>query len=92
MAAGKPVICVDLGGPSMHVTEECGAKVAPQGPQQVVRDMAAELERLYRDKALRLQMGQAARARAEQFYHWDRIAERMLEIYQDVLGNQVGKG
>jgi glycosyltransferase involved in cell wall biosynthesis len=73
----------------MHVTIECGAKVAPQDPQQVVRDMAAELERLYKDKELRLRMGQAARERAEQFYDWDRIAERMLEIYQDVLSNQV---
>jgi len=92
MAAGKPVICVDLGGPGMHVTEDCGIKVAPHSPEQVVRDLAAALERLYRDKGLRLQMGEAARERAAQIYHWDRIAGRMLEIYKDALGNEAGKG
>ena len=91
MAAGKPVICVDLGGPAMHVTEDCGIKVAPLSPEQVVRDLAAALERLCADKELRLRMGRAARQRAERIYHWDRLAERMIEIYNDVLGNQVGK-
>ncbi len=91
MAAGKPVICVDLGGPGMHVTEDCGVKVAPLSPEQVVGDLAAALERLGRDNELRLQMGAAARKRAEQLYHWDRLGERMLEIYQDALGIQQGE-
>jgi glycosyltransferase involved in cell wall biosynthesis len=91
MAAGKPVICVDLAGPGMHVTEDCGVKVAPLSPEQVVGDLAAALERLGRDNELRLQMGAAARKRAEQLYHWDRLGERMLEIYQDALGIQQGE-
>ena len=91
MAAGKPVICVDLGGPAMHVTEDCGIKVAPLSPEQVVRDLAAALERLFRDKPLRVQMGEAARRRAERVYHWDRLGERILGVYKDVFGNQVGK-
>jgi glycosyltransferase involved in cell wall biosynthesis len=91
MAAGKPVICVDLGGPRMHVTEDCGVRVAPLSPEQVVGDLAAALERLGRDNELRLQMGAAARKRAEQLYHWDRLGERMLEIYQDALGIQQGE-
>ena len=91
MAAGKPVICVDLGGPRMHVTEDCGVKVAPLSPEQVVRDLAAALERLYTDEELRLRLGKAARERAARFYHWDRLGERMLEIYQDALGIQQGE-
>jgi glycosyltransferase involved in cell wall biosynthesis len=91
MAAGKPVICVDLGGPAMHVTEDCGVKVAPLSPEQVVRDLAAALERLYQDPELRLQMGEAARKRAERIYHWDRLGERLLEIYQSALGLDLQK-
>jgi glycosyltransferase involved in cell wall biosynthesis len=91
MAAGKPVVCVDLGGPGMHVTEECGIKVAPLSPEQVVRDLAAALERLYADEELRLRLGKAARERAAKLYHWDRLGERMLEIYQDALGIQRGE-
>jgi glycosyltransferase involved in cell wall biosynthesis len=91
MAAGKPVICVDLGGPRMHVTEDCGVKVAPLSPEQVVRDLAAALERLYTDEELRLRLGKAARERAARLYHWDRLGERMLEIYKDALGIQQGE-
>jgi glycosyltransferase involved in cell wall biosynthesis len=92
MAAGKPVICVDLGGPGMHVTEDCGIKVSPLSAEQVVCDLAAALERLHSDKGLRLRMGEAARKRAERIYHWDRLGERILEIYNNVLDNQGGKG
>ncbi len=85
MAAGKPVVCLDLAGPGMHVTDECGIKVTPRSPEQVVNDMAGALERLYNDKELRCRMGKAARARAEQLYHWDRLGERLNQIYEHAL-------
>jgi glycosyltransferase involved in cell wall biosynthesis len=81
MAAGKPVVCVDLGGPGMHVTAECGFKVKPETPDQVVSDLAAALEILYRDPELRERMGCAACKRAEHEYLWDRLAERLLKLY-----------
>ncbi|MFM6845653.1 MAG: glycosyltransferase family 4 protein, partial [Dolichospermum sp.] len=40
MAAGRPVICLDLGGPAVQVTEETGFKIAADEPYQVVRDLA----------------------------------------------------
>jgi glycosyltransferase involved in cell wall biosynthesis len=86
MAAGKPVICLDLGGPALHVTESCGLKVPASSPEQAVRDLACGLERLYVDPLLRQQLGQAARQRAQEVYDWDRVAERLLHIYEAVLG------
>jgi glycosyltransferase involved in cell wall biosynthesis len=85
MAAGKPVICLDLGGPGLHVTEQCGIKVTPNSPEQAITDMAAALERLYDDCELRARMGQAGRQRVEQVYGWDRVSERVLEIYRAAL-------
>ncbi|MEW6675512.1 MAG: glycosyltransferase [Nitrospirota bacterium] len=85
MASGKPVVCLDIGGPGLHVVEECGIKVTPRSPEQAVADMTRALERLYTGKELRLQMGKEARARAEQVYHWDRLGERLLKIYQEAL-------
>jgi glycosyltransferase involved in cell wall biosynthesis len=81
MAAGKPVICLDLAGPGMHVTPECGIKIAPESPDQAVSHIAKALDRLCQDGDLRLQMGRNARQRAEQAYHWDRLGERLFEIY-----------
>jgi glycosyltransferase involved in cell wall biosynthesis len=85
MAVGKPIICLDKGGPGMHVTEDCGIKITPKSPEQVVQEMAKALERLYKNKDLSERMGRAARERAEKFYHWDRLGERLFKIYQEVL-------
>ncbi len=85
MAAGKPVVCLDLAGPGIHVTDACGIKVPANSPEQAVSDMALALERLYNDKELRCRMGKAARARAEQVYHWDRLGERLNQIYAQAL-------
>jgi len=86
MAAGKPVICLDVGGPGLHITEQCGIKVAPHSPEQAVKNMARALGCLCQDRELCLRMGRAARERAEQVYHWDRLGQRLLEIYQEALG------
>lgn len=85
MAAGKPVVCVDLGGPGMHVTKECGVKVVPKTPVQVISDLSYALEMLYRDGELRWKMGSAARRRAERLYRWDRLGGRMLDLYDDLF-------
>ena len=48
--------------------------------------MAQALERLVSGSELRVKMGQAGRARAEQVYSWDHLGERLLKIYEEVLG------
>lgn len=50
MAAGLPVVCLDLGGPGMHVTDDCGIKVKAECREQAVRDLAEALARLYQDR------------------------------------------
>ena len=45
MAAGRPVICLDLGGPALIVTEETGFKIPVHTPEQVVKDMTFVMKR-----------------------------------------------
>ena len=85
MSAGKPVVCLDTGGPGMHVTEECGIKIKPRSPDDAVHRLADALERLKQDEVLRLKLGRASRERAEQLYHWDRLGERLMKVYQQAL-------
>jgi glycosyltransferase involved in cell wall biosynthesis len=85
LAAGKPVVCLDVGGPAVHVTNVCGIKVAPRSRDQAIREIAEALERLYVDKELRRRMGRAARDRAERFYLWDELGERLMGIYHETL-------
>jgi len=90
MAAGKPVICLDLAGPGTHVTGDCGIRITPSSPEQAVHEIAAALDRLYADRGLRLRMGSAGRERALRLYHWDRLGERLMKIYEDSLDLELG--
>jgi glycosyltransferase involved in cell wall biosynthesis len=92
MASSKPVVCMDLAGPGLHVTDECGIKIPPISPEQAARDISNTLERLYLNPDLRLAMGAAARVRAKQVYHWDRLGERLREIYEQALDIPIVEG
>jgi glycosyltransferase involved in cell wall biosynthesis len=89
MAAGKPVVCMDLAGPGLHVTEACGIKVTPVNPAQTADGIANALERLYQDRTLLQKMGTAARERVEEAYVLDRLGDRLLEIYESILGTDL---
>jgi len=92
LAAGKPVICMDLAGPGLHVTEDCGIKIPPQTTDQTVKGIADALERLYGDRGLLARMGKAARRRAEEAYVLDKLGDRLRGIYESVLGVKIQDG
>lgn len=85
MSLGKPVICLDLAGPGMHITEECGIKVTPESPEKTVEDLCNALKKLHDDKDLQVRMGNFGKTRAENFYHWDRLGDRLYQIYRQVV-------
>jgi glycosyltransferase involved in cell wall biosynthesis len=90
MATGRPVICLDLGGPALQVTEETGIKVPAILPEQVERDLASAMERLANDPNLRKRMGESARQRVRENFYWDRKGDFINELYRGVL--RYGKG
>jgi glycosyltransferase involved in cell wall biosynthesis len=85
MAAGLPVICLDLGGTGLQVTEHTGIKMPAISPQQVARDLTDAMWRLAEDRDLRRRMGEAARKRVEDEFSWDVKGARMCEIYRQAL-------
>ena len=85
MASGKPVICLDLGGPSMQVTNQTGFKVPAKSPEQAVRDISESMIKLAGDKKLINQMGNAARERVEKHFDWDNKGEWVNKIYQELV-------
>lgn len=82
MASGRPVICLDLGGPAIQVTEETGFKVAAQTPAQSVQDMAVVMQKLARNPELRILMGETGRQRVDQLFSWKAVGRRLNELYQ----------
>ncbi len=50
--------------------------------------MASALEALYSDRDLGRRLGEAGRKRAREFYAWDRLGERMRDIYERVMNRK----
>lgn len=86
MAAGRPVLCLNLGEPSIQVTDETGIKIVADEPYQAVRDLAAAMIQLAKDPELRVSMGQAGRARVSQNYTWKAIGKNLNQLYIDIIG------
>jgi len=85
MTSGLPVICLDLGGPALQVTEETGFKIAAVSPQQVVKDMAEAMITLAKNPALVKKMGKAGRKRVEEYFSWDKKGEYINRLYSEIL-------
>lgn len=85
MGSGRPVICLNLGGPATQVTEQTGFRIQADHPEQAIADMAAAMRRLFEDPALRKQMAQAGRERVMQDFCWDEKIRRMNGIYAELI-------
>jgi glycosyltransferase involved in cell wall biosynthesis len=81
MAAGRPVVCFDLGGPAVQVTSEVGFKLPARSPEEAVTLMAMTLETLSRDITLRHRLGENARERMRKEFTWDNKAQFLIKLY-----------
>ena len=81
MAAGRPVICLDAGGPAVQVTAQAGFKIAPKTKDQVVADMAEAILRLKTDHDLYTRMREAGQRRARDLV-WDTKADYFSQCYE----------
>ncbi|HEY9651195.1 MAG TPA: glycosyltransferase [Coleofasciculaceae cyanobacterium] len=88
MAAGRPVVCLDLGGPSTQVTEDTGFKVPAHTPEQAAHDLAEAMTRLAKDSQLRVNMGQAGQKWVRETYSWEIKGQRLAELYEQLLNVQ----
>ena len=84
MAAGRPILCLDLGGPAAQVTAETGFKVPAENPHQVVEDMAEAMTKMSSNLLLCAQMGRAGQQRAQEFYSWDAKGKQFAKAYEKI--------
>jgi glycosyltransferase involved in cell wall biosynthesis len=91
MAAGKPVVCLDIGEPALEVTDGTGIRVPITSPEQVVADLAAAMARLARDPDLRTRLGTAARRRAREQFDWDKKGIFMTKLYETLCTKEAAE-
>jgi glycosyltransferase involved in cell wall biosynthesis len=81
MAAARPVICLDLGGPGLLVTSETGIKIPARDPEQAVEKLAEAIALLATDNELRSRMARAARRRVRDHLLWDAKGAILRRVY-----------
>ena len=81
MAAGRPVLCLDIGGPGQQVTANVGLKVTPAGQEQTVKDLAQAMRRLASDRELRARLGAAGRLRVRERFTWETKIRHLLDRF-----------
>ena len=89
MAAGRPVICLDLGGPAQQIVAETGIKVPAHHPEQAVEGIAQAMVHLAESPELRFQMGQAGQERVNNYYSWTAKGQYLAETYQKTVLERV---
>jgi glycosyltransferase involved in cell wall biosynthesis len=87
MAAGRPVICLDLGGPGVQVTEETGVKITADRPEQAVNDLAKAMTYLASDPELRKKMGEAGQKRVRENFSWESRGRQLAQLYEQLAGS-----
>lgn len=83
MAARKPVLCLDLGGPAVQVTDATGLRVSAPTPEAAVAGLARGLRLLRGDPELRRRMGNAGHERVASLFTWDRKVQLLCRLYAD---------
>jgi len=82
MSCGLPVVATDIGGNDEVISSGVnGFLVPPKRPEE----MAKAVLRLLGETDLGVRIGAAARETIERCYTWDRIADRFLKCYEDLL-------
>lgn len=95
MACGTPVVASAVGGIRevvvdgvtgllVELDQYTESPFEPKDPDAFARGLAAPLNRLINDKALRRRMSEAGRNRAVDLFSWHAIAKQVREFYQEL--------
>lgn len=89
MAAGKPVLCLQLGGPGCQVTEKTGWRVAVGDRAQTIQAMAKAMVQLATDASLRQRLGTSGQMRVQEFYNWETKGQDLTQLYETLVRTQL---
>lgn len=88
MAAGKPIVASNIKGYADLVAQGSEGLLVPPRNEEA---LAQAIVSLLKDESLRQQMGQRGRVKVEE-YSWERVAERVMDYYLELLGGRASGG
>lgn len=88
MAASKPVIVLDINGPSHLVPDDCGVKIPLYNIKQIVNDLSQSLLELANNKEKTIMMGNNGLNWIKNHWLWEKKGEELETIYQELISNK----
>jgi glycosyltransferase involved in cell wall biosynthesis len=86
MAAWKPVVATDWGGPKdLIIDGVTGFKVLGRDPQEHIEMIGHSIDRLLGDPMLRRRMGSAAAERVRDEFIWSKLAQKYDVLYRELM-------
>ncbi|WP_017658998.1 glycosyltransferase family 4 protein [Baaleninema simplex] len=82
MAAGRPVLCLDLGGPAVQVTEDTGFKVSASDPDTAISQLAEAMAEVTGDRDCWQRLSDGGRNRIRQHYRWSVKSRFFKDLYE----------
>jgi glycosyltransferase involved in cell wall biosynthesis len=84
MAVGRPVLCLDLGGPSAMISSDVGIKIPAITPAQAVRGLADGMVKIANSPELCRDMGLSGQEKVRQYYTWEAKGNLFAKIYEEL--------
>lgn len=88
MAASRPVIATDWGGPADYIDPSCGILVQPTSAESMVEQLSAAMSRLARSPQTGIDMGLAGRRKVVELFDWEVKVDCVVGIYARLVGTQ----
>ncbi|MCE0524117.1 MAG: glycosyltransferase family 4 protein [Methylacidiphilales bacterium] len=85
LAAGRPVICLNVGGPAVQVTPETGFIGPVTTPEDAVEAMAAFLTEIAGNRDLLLKMSAKGRERVRENFSMRQIGAAFNSLYKEAV-------
>jgi len=85
MASARPIIASRVGGIPDVIEDGVTGRLVPPGDVAALRDAIHDL---LNSPELRRRLAEAARARAEEYYHFDRWIDQTEKVYREALGHR----
>lgn len=87
MAAARPVIALDYGGPSEIVDDQVGLLIPAEGRNAVVARLSSALLDVVDHPETWRRRGEAGRERVERWYSWNAKIDAAIDLYRDCLSH-----
>jgi glycosyltransferase involved in cell wall biosynthesis len=85
MAAGRPVVCLDIGGPAAQVNAETGFVAPAENPEESIQAMASFLTRVANDRSLLARLSANARIRVREEFTMKKMGASMNSLFSQAI-------